>query len=185
MMPSQNWVDIIEPLLSIDAQNGLPEDVFLTVSTLVPIVNVDLLILDENKRILLIRRNDPFFGEGWHIPGGCVRFRETMAQRVDKTALSELGCAVTFDPTPIAVRDVIIDEQREALVFNNHRAHHLAVLFRCQLPAGYDYDNGGKAEKEPGFIKWFDCLPADLLRVHDVYIDDIKREMLPHENDET
>jgi len=171
------WNDIVKHLHSIDAKNGLPEDVFLAVSTLVPIVNVDLLVLDDENHILLIRRNDPFFGEGWHIPGGCVRFKETMAERVNKTALTELSCAVTFDPTPIAVRDVIIKEQREALSFKNHRAHHLAVLYRCHLPEGYVADNGYKEENEPGFIKWFAKLPVDLLRVHDVYLDDIKREM--------
>ena len=178
MAETYNWENLVKSLLSINAENGLPEDVFLAVSTLVPITNVDLLILDDNKRILLTRRSDHFFGDGWHIPGGCVRFKETMLERVQKTAINELGSDVTIEPNPIAVRDVIINTQRRSIANNNYRAHHIAVLFKCHLPEDYVPENKNLNENSPGFIKWFDKLPSNLLQVHDVYLNDIIQEMV-------
>ena len=60
----------------VDGRQGLPETLFLLVSSLVPLPNVDLLITDKAGRLLLARRNDRFFGTSWHIPGGCMRKEE-------------------------------------------------------------------------------------------------------------
>ncbi len=65
--------------------SGLPEELFLFISRITPMVNVDLLIKDENGRALLSWRDDQFAGTGWHVPGGIVRFKENME---DKTCES-------------------------------------------------------------------------------------------------
>ena len=70
----------------IDTDNGMPEELFLLVSSLVPLSNVDLLVVDQQGRLLLSRRNDPFYEKNWHIPGGCMRFNEDFAHRVQETA---------------------------------------------------------------------------------------------------
>ena len=95
---------LFNELQSIDARNGMPEEVFLAISTLMPIPNVDLLIRDESGRILLSWRDDMYFGKGWHIPGGCIRFKETMLERVKETAILELHTEVEINPIPLAVR---------------------------------------------------------------------------------
>ena len=53
-------------------RNGLPEDLFLFVSSLTPLVNVDLLIRDDAGRMLLGWRHDAFYGPGWHVPGSFI-----------------------------------------------------------------------------------------------------------------
>ncbi len=155
----------------LNARSGLPEELFMLVSTLMPVANVDLLITDEKERILLSWRDDPYFGQGWHIPGGCVRFGETMEQRIQATALSELGCEVEFDPEPITVRDVL-REPRKELLNPDERGHHITVLFHCSLPKGVGIYNHGRLETEPGYLKWFSQLPDNLLSVHDSYRND-------------
>lgn len=158
---------------NIDARGGLPEELFLLISSLSPIPNVDLLITDKQGRLLLSRRNDAFFGDGWHIPGGCIRFGETMEQRIQATARTELKCEVFFEPVPIAVCDVFC-ESRPKLKYPNERRHHLAIMYQCYLPDGYEIDNRGLTEYDPGYLKWFFTLPDDFLRVHDVYLDYLK-----------
>ena len=66
----------------IEANIGLPENLFLLISSLVPIPNVDLLITNEKNQILLSWRDDEFYGKGWHIPSGCIRFGVTLQQRI-------------------------------------------------------------------------------------------------------
>ena len=77
---------IREILEGIKPEEGLGEDLFLLVSSLVPIVNVDLLVYNDKGQFLLTWRDDPHCGCGWHIPGGCVRFKETCEERIRKVS---------------------------------------------------------------------------------------------------
>lgn len=148
-------------------ENGLPEELFLEISSMMPIPNVDLFILNDKGELLLTWRDDIYFGKGWHLPGGCIRFRETMVERVHKTAQNELGVDVRVDEDPIAVRDVIVSEYREMLKNQNTRAHHIAVLYRCYPDNSWEEFFGGIKAK----AGWFKRIPKDILSVHDVYND--------------
>jgi len=74
-----------------DPSKGLAEELFSFFSKIVPMVNVDLLIKDEKGRTLLSWRDDPIHGKGWHIPGGIIRFKETLENRILKVAETEIG----------------------------------------------------------------------------------------------
>ena len=94
-----------------------------------------------------------------------------MEERIQKTALAELGTGVGFDPEPIAIRDVIIKEERPGLKNQNERAHNLAVLFRCYAEDTKGIDRMVKNGK----AGWFGNIPKDILPVHKVY-DDVFRK---------
>jgi len=110
-----------------DPTVGLPDDLFYFVSEITPMVNVDLLIKDPNGRVLLAWRDDPLAGQGWHLPGGIVRFRETLETRIQKVAETEVGALVDFDPAPVAINQVI-NYHRET------RGHFISILYKCSLP---------------------------------------------------
>lgn len=74
--------------------NGLPEELFIFATTLMPVSNIDLFITNQSGQILLSWRDDRYYGSGWHIPGGCIRMRETLETHIQKTALKELGMKV-------------------------------------------------------------------------------------------
>lgn len=76
----------------IKSENGLGTELFLFSSTLIPVVNVDLLLTNSKHEILLAWRDDPHTGKGWHIPGGCVRFKEKLMDCVQKTAITGIWC---------------------------------------------------------------------------------------------
>jgi ADP-ribose pyrophosphatase YjhB (NUDIX family) len=116
----------------LDAKaDGLPEELFLFVSRITPLINVDLLIQDDGGRTLLTWRNDRFFGPGWHVPGGIIRHKEAAADRIHTVARQELGAAVTFDPAPILVHENIRSEWRD-------RGHAVSLLYRCRLASALD-----------------------------------------------
>ena len=109
----------------------LPEEIFLFVSRITPLVNVDLLIQDHARGTLLTWRHDRFYGPGWHVPGGIIRFRETAADRIHTVAKSELGAAVQFEPTPLFVHENINLERRD-------RGHAISLLYRCHVTSELD-----------------------------------------------
>lgn len=155
---------------NINTCEGLPEDLFLFSTTLVPVANVDLFITDSNRQVLLSWRDDEHYGKGWHIPGGCLRLKETMDSRIQKTALKELGCEVSYENNPLLVKELIIKKDRHWLKNQLERSHNISILFDCKLPEDYKIKNQNDNEHTAGFLKWFDYVPEDLLEAHkDIY----------------
>lgn len=115
------------------ATQGLPEDIFLFVSGLTPMMNVDLLIRDGDGRTLLTWRHDAFYGPGWHIPGGIIRFKETAASRIAAVAAIELGAKVRFRPEPLCIRE-LFNTSRDV------RGHFVSQLFACNLVSPLDHN---------------------------------------------
>lgn len=157
---------------SLTPYDGLPFELFEWISSVVPIPNVDLLITNDKGEILLSWRDDEYYGQGWHLPGGCIRFKETIEERIQKTALNEIGTEVITDSIPIAVKNMIMGDREGQPI---KRAHHVAMLIKCALPEGFVVDNKEKKEKDAGYLKWFDRIPEDILKVHDIYFDVFKK----------
>lgn len=110
-----------------DPSTGLPEEVFLFVSRITPLVNVDLLIQDESGNTLLTWRDDKYCGSGWHVPGGIIRHRETMANRIHAVARLELGAAIDTDGQPLSINEIIKSDMAE-------RAFYL-IFVQVQAPS--------------------------------------------------
>ncbi|MDP2923379.1 MAG: NUDIX hydrolase, partial [Candidatus Omnitrophota bacterium] len=73
-MEIKQKIDLLESLIKNPSER-LPEDIFLFVSRITPIINVDLLIKNKQNHTLLTWRDDGFYPPGWHIPGGIVRYK--------------------------------------------------------------------------------------------------------------
>lgn len=150
----------------LDPRKGLPEELFLLASCITPIPNVDLMVFDNENRILLSWRDDIFFGQGWHIVGGCIRMHETMEERVKKCALQELGSnALLIKHEPLAIRDSVSKESKALYGREFVRSHNLSVLFKCLAQPEFDIIkmNEGKYENSKGYLKWFGEKPMNIL----------------------
>lgn len=146
-----------------DPRQGLPEDVFLFISRITPMVNVDLLVKDEKNRVLLTWRQDRYHEPGWHVPGGIVRFKEKFEERIRKVALNELGAAVSHDVDPVEMNQLIIRDREE-------RSHFISLLFRCTLVTGLDAAREHiSGEPVNGFWRWHESCPDTLLAVQSMY----------------
>lgn len=146
-----------------DPTQGLPEEVFLLVSRLTPLVNVDLLIQDEQGRTLLTWRDDEFYPQGWHVPGGIVRLKEPLADRIHAVAATELGATVTFAKEPLAMHEAILPDQV-------NRGHFLSLLYACKLtsPPQERLRYAGGAPQR-GQWMWHATCPDNLLPAQDMY----------------
>jgi ADP-ribose pyrophosphatase YjhB (NUDIX family) len=161
----------IQKILSriTNAKKGLPEDVFLLVSQLTPLVNVELLIKDKKKGTLLTWRHDNFYGPAWHLPGGIVRFKELAHTRVQKVAKVELGTTVAFDEIPIEVNEVMNDTR-------DVRGHFLSLLYNCHLTGPENKDLEFKKENPiNGRWRWFKVCPKNLIFQHEIYREKINQ----------
>jgi colanic acid biosynthesis protein WcaH len=135
-----------------------PEELFLFVSRITPLVNVDLLIRDARGRTLLSWRSDRFYGPGWHVPGGIIRFGETAAERIRIVARRELGADVEFDASPLLVHEGIHPDRRD-------RGHFVSLLYPCRLASDPDARQRFMPEAPlPNQWMWHDRCPDNLIR---------------------
>ena len=135
---------------------GLPHDLFVYLSRLVPLVNVDLLINDESGATLLTWRDDEDYGPGWHVPGGIIRYKETAEARIRATARAELGAEVEFDAEPIGVGQWIEPEKRR-------RGHFVSLLYRCRLVSAPSEELRQRGAPRHGQWAWHGSCPGDLI----------------------
>lgn len=143
-------------------QAGLPNEMFRFISRITPLINVDLLIKDENRRTLLSWRDDQYAGKGWHIPGGIIRFKETFETRIKEVAKSEIGAKIKFDSNPMAINQLI---NKECGI----RGHFISILYKCSLPSVFVPENKGLKETDAGYLKWHKTCPENLLKFHEIY----------------
>lgn len=148
-----------------DPSAGLPEDVFLFVSRLTPLINVDLLIRNRRSQTLLTWRDDGYYKAGWHIPGGIIRYKEKISERLDAVARNELGAKIKTDHILLALNEYIHPTRK-------NRGHGISLLYGCKLTSKLDKSleyKGGLPES--GEWAWHDSCPKSMLSVHEIYRD--------------
>jgi ADP-ribose pyrophosphatase YjhB (NUDIX family) len=145
-----------------DPRTGLPQPIFDFLSRITAVVNVDLLIRNDRGEVLLTWRDDALY-HGWHVPGGVVRFKERMVDRVAAVARSEIGTDVTIRPEPLAMTE-IIEPTRAA------RGHFVSFLFDCTLAGPADETlryRGGAPSRDQW--AWHATYPPDMISAHQIY----------------
>jgi len=158
-----NFAAAIAPLEAAigDPRQGLPEEVFLFISRITPLINVDLLIQDDAGRTLLTWRDDASFGQGWHIPGGIIRYQQTTGDSIRSCARRELGAEVNFDAEPLLVSETIRPCR--------DRGHFISLLYRCRLTTTPDAALRSELHPKAGAWRWHETCPPDLLKAQSQY----------------
>ena len=161
-MEIKKIIDLLESLIK-NPSEGLPEDIFLFVSSITPIINVDLLIKNDPNHTLLTWRDDGYYPPGWHIPGGIVRYKETISDRINVVAVSKLGAEIKFEKEPLAINEVIHPSRRV-------RGHFISLLYECTLMSSLDKNlKYEKGIPKPGEWAWHSKCPNDIISVHEMY----------------
>jgi colanic acid biosynthesis protein WcaH len=144
-----------------DPQNGLPDEVFHFIRKVTPLINVDLLIRRDKSTLLAWREDE--YEQGWHIPGGIVRFREAFQSRIDAVARTEIGVTVESEPSPCDLTELR----------HHPRGHFISLLYRCTLTSEIDpariYSGQGKPTN--GILSWIEGVPHDLYSAQLFYRD--------------
>lgn len=152
----------------IDPSQGLGKELFEFISTLTPMPNVDLLV--ESEKGILFSWRDDECGQGWHIPGGVIRYQESLDQRLHTTAIDELGADISYDKDPIKIVELIKNDVSYREWPSKGRGHAISILYRCQIIDESKLLNCDDQEIA-GHLSWFKSMPDKFLKVQEVYRD--------------
>lgn len=92
-MLNKKEISQLQKLLSKIKYPELREEVFEALVKVVPFVACELVIVNNKKELLLTYREDEYW-QGWHFPGGLMRFNDSFAKRIREVAKNELGIRV-------------------------------------------------------------------------------------------
>ncbi len=155
-------LQVLEGLLAKLSGEGsyLPWPLFRFITEVTATPNVDLVVVDDKKAILMAWRDDPF-GSGWHIPGSIIRHREEIAHRILACAAEEFGCELDVVDRPFAIVQIFDD-----------RGHSVSLCFKAKLRGepGKRVINEDEAP-QAGDLRWFVRPPEQLYPSHFVYRD--------------
>jgi 8-oxo-dGTP diphosphatase len=100
-----------------------------------PIAGVGAVVLDDDGRVLLVRRGqEPLKGE-WSLPGGALELGERLEDGIRREVLEETGLVV--EPVEIvAVFDHISHENADGGEPGRVRFHYVLVDYRCRVVSG-------------------------------------------------
>ncbi|MBS7655186.1 NUDIX hydrolase [Candidatus Bathyarchaeota archaeon] len=114
-----------------------------------PLIGVSVLIVNENKLLLVKRRNEP--GKNlWSIPGGLVELGEPVKKAAKREAEEETGLKIKIKKL-LDVMDVIIKGSNNKLRF-----HYVLIVF-----SAHPIEGELKLSKEHWAIKWVSFKKAE------------------------
>ena len=147
----RKWFD------EIDAANGIGEELYLAISQLTPSINVDLIVKsDDGKKTLLTWRDDRYYGPGWHVPGGVIRFKEKMLDRVHKVAKKELQRQLSTVNGPVGFHEMF-NQVRDV------RGHFISFVYEVTLSDPPPAGQGAAEVPTNGQWQWFETCPENLI----------------------
>ncbi len=161
-----NLKDLIKEVekQEFDPTIGLPETLFEFATRVTPMVNVDLFVRNFKKEILLTWRGGNYYSPGWHIPGGIVRLRESLYDRLELVAQKELKAKISYKTNPILINEIIRFPERI------NRTHFISFLFETELSTPLENSSEfNHAKPENGQWKWHKYCPKNIIPVHLMY----------------
>ena len=146
---------------STSAQDGLPDHLFKYVSSITPLVNIDILLINQNNEFMLTWRDDGIYGPGWHVPGGIVRFKESVHRRISEVCRIELNINNYTDLQLVQVNQIMNPDR-------DFRGHFISFLFSARV----DLQSSPEQSDESGkpLRGWFTSMPTPMIRQHTRYI---------------
>ena len=89
-------------------------------------------------------------------------YKENIKDRINKVAENEIDSCVVCSKEPIAINEIVANGQK-------NRAHFISLLYSCKISKEYRINNGGLESNHPGFLKWHNKCPSNLLSWHEIY----------------
>lgn len=130
-----------------------------------PRLCVDLFVINEDNSILLSRRDAEPYKGFWHLPGGRVRFRETIGEAVNRIGKEELGIEISGPVKGIGICEFLMEIQ------NNQNRHSISLVHLVPISS---IDKKTPIPEGDGF-RYFNQIQGPVIPEHLEFIEQITK----------
>jgi ADP-ribose pyrophosphatase YjhB (NUDIX family) len=130
---------------------------FKSIYSKVPRLCVDLIIQNENKEILLIKRNAHNWIGQWHTPGGTVHYREPLHDALARIAKEELGIDI-IPGEVIGYLEYPTEEQERGYGYS------VSINFQVKIKNGIPVGQNGEE------IDYFNPIPENTIHEQKIFL---------------
>lgn len=128
----------------------IEEKLYETIRQSFPIPCVDIVVVDNDEKILMLKRsNDPAKGEWW-FPGGRVHFNETRPDAVNRKLKEECGLVAT-DIREVATKDLILRNSDGTL------SHAITTVYVVHAAGEIILDDQSQTYAKKSATEWLAC----------------------------
>ena len=130
----------------------IPDNIYDIITSSVPIVCVDLVVINDGKVLLLKRRNPPARGQWW-LPGGRIFKNESIRDAAVRKGRQEIG--LVLEPREmISVEETIFTEKEDKVDI-----HTINIVMKMKI---VQPDFTIKLDQTHVEYKWFEKIPANI-----------------------
>jgi len=130
-----------------------------------PRTTVDAVIIEPQKRVVLIKRKNPPFQGYWAIPGGFVELGEKVEDAVKREANEETGLNIEI----IKLLGVYSDPNRDP------RGHTISIVYLCKKKNPNEPPKGGSDAAEAKIFSREEAVNLQLAFDHNIILRDAFR----------
>ncbi len=143
---------LAEELKKVKPFPNMPPEIFFSLTKLLPMLAIELFIVNENGEFVLVQKKGRF--NGWALPGGFLGLNEDIevaCRRISKKYLGMKVSHVTF------LNICNLPEK----IYGKDKGHVVVLIFKCNLP---------KLSKN---VTYFKKIPKNILSHHKVILNSI------------
>jgi len=139
----------------------LDAETFRTVVENTPLTSIDLIIRNQEGRVLLGLRNNPPARDYWFVPGGRILKEEHINESIERISEEELGVRVGVKSCGFA--GIFEHMYKENIYGTSYGTHYIVLAFNVYLGTTNEY----LPDKQHRRFQWF--TEEDLLRSENVH----------------
>ena len=114
----------------------IDQKLFLQIIDTTPLVSIDLILLDADKKTLLGKRTNRPAQNYWFVPGGRIRKNEKLADAIIRISQTELNTSITIkDAQLLGAYDHIYDDNFAAA--DKINTHYVALGYQVIVDSNF------------------------------------------------
>ena len=156
-----------QPLgLTLDASSGMGDILFLAISRVTPILNINLLKQRtfSGKRIILLTWRADNFYPIWHLPSRIPSFRESTIAKIAEVTDIEVESQATEARGPIASSEIFNSE-------HDVGGHFISLLLSVNLESCPEFKERTHEESSVVVtVNWLPVPPENKLKKDEIYV---------------
>ena len=143
------------------SQHPIPEPLFEPLHRVVPFPAIDIVLVNDENKVLMVKRDDKYFA-GWELVGGYGHWQESLEEWCNRLSLRDVGVTVHLEGF-IAIHKWQPRREGAEWVLEHAHGAPISLVALCRLTSG--------PTRKDVVIEYFDHVPEGMVPNHGRFVE--------------